>query len=187
MEMATPKHEPNPDGSRVFLRSPASKDFEAFAQVLRDSEEFHRPWTPTLPKGVDPYGEAAFSELVRTNGMVHRRERLLVCRSSDQRIMGIANLSEIVRGSFQSCFLGYWIGSEFANQGYMGEAMPQIVDVAFGRLKLHRIEANIRPENEASVRLVRSAGFQKEGYSPRYLRIAGEWCDHERWAILAPE
>jgi ribosomal-protein-alanine N-acetyltransferase len=180
-----PTNESSAEESRVFLRSPAEPDFEAYAGLLKASEDFHKPWTPTLPAGVDPYGRASFMEWLRTNGMVHRRERLLVCRRSDDRILGLANLSQIVRGSFQSCFLGYWVGAEFANQGYMKEALPQITEAAFGRLKLHRIEANIRPENEASIRLVRGAGFQLEGYSPRYLKIAGEWCDHERWAILA--
>ena len=77
------------------------------------------------------------------------------------------------------------MGAPFAGKGYMGEALPQMVAFAFDELGLHRLEANIRPENEASLRLVQSAGFHKEGYSPRYLNIDGDWRDHERWAILA--
>ncbi len=173
--------------TRVFLRAPEFRDYEEYTALRRASEEFHRPWSPKPPPGVDIHAEQSFAEFVRGNGMVHRRERMLVCRRADQRILGLANLNEIVRGSFQSAFLGYWVGAEFANNGYMGEALPLILGTAFGKLKLHRVEANIRPENEPSIRLVRRAGFKQEGYSPRYLQIAGEWCDHERWAILSDD
>ncbi len=65
--------------------------------------------------------------------------------------------------------------------------MPSVPNRAFGELGLHRLEANIQPDNAASIALVRKPGFRLEGYSPRYLKIAGRWRDHERWAILAEE
>jgi ribosomal-protein-alanine N-acetyltransferase len=176
-----------PQGCRVYLRPPSEADEREFRELLRASEDFHRPWSPAPPPGHDPYGRAAFLEYVRSSGPAARRERRLVCRASDDRILGAAHLSEIVAGCFQSAYLGYWIGAPFARQGYMGEALPLVVTLAFEVLGLHRIEANIRPENAASVRLVKKAGFKKEGYSPRYLKIDGEWRDHERWTILADE
>jgi [ribosomal protein S5]-alanine N-acetyltransferase len=63
--------------------------------------------------------------------------------------------------------------------------MTPLLDDAFRRLRLHRLEANIQPGNAPSIRLVRRLGFRREGYSVRYLRIAGRWRDHERWAILS--
>ena len=95
------------------------------------------------------------------------------------------NINEVVRGIFQSGYLGYWIGAPFARQGYVREGLALVVGHAFEELLLHRLEANIMPENAASLALVRGLGFRREGLSPRYLKIAGEWRDHERWSILA--
>jgi ribosomal-protein-alanine N-acetyltransferase len=67
----------------------------------------------------------------------------------------------------------------------MGEAMRLVTRYAFDEMGLHRLEANIQPANTASIALVRSCGFVQEGYSPDYLRVFGEWRDHERWAIRA--
>lgn len=71
------------------------------------------------------------------------------------------------------------------SSGLMTEALRAAVDFAFGELGLHRLEANIQPDNTASISLVRRLGFKQEGFSPSYLRINGEWRDHERWALLA--
>jgi len=69
----------------------------------------------------------------------------------------------------------------------MTEGLQLVLRHAFRRLKLHRLEANIQPANTASIRLVRSLGFRKEGFSPRYLKIGGRWRDHERWALLVED
>ena len=82
---------------------------------------------------------------------------------------------------------GYYIAAVYARQGYASEALALALDYAFGPLKLHRIEANIQPSNIASCKLVRRLGFRQEGFSPRYLFIAGAWRDHERWAMLSEE
>jgi ribosomal-protein-alanine N-acetyltransferase len=97
------------------------------------------------------------------------------------------NLSQIFMGGFKSAYLGYYVGAPFARLGYMTEAIQLVLKFAFDRMKLHRLEANIQPNNSASIALVRRAGFRKEGYSPRYLKIGGQWRDHERWAIIAED
>ena len=69
----------------------------------------------------------------------------------------------------------------------MTEALGLVLDYAFRQLRLHRLEANIQPENAASIALVERLGFHREGYSPRYLKLGGRWRDHQRWAIVAED
>lgn len=102
-------------------------------------------------------------------------------------IVGVVNLNEIVRGVFQNAYLGYYGTVGMTGRGLMSEAVSLVVTEAFGRLGLHRLEANIQPDNKPSRALVKKLGFRQEGYSPRYLKIGGEWRDHERWAILAED
>jgi [ribosomal protein S5]-alanine N-acetyltransferase len=97
------------------------------------------------------------------------------------------NLMEIVHGIFQSAYLGYYGMAWCAGSGLMTEAVRLGVVHGFGVLGLHRLEANIQPDNARSLALVRRLGFRCEGFSPRYLCIGGVWRDHERWALLADE
>jgi ribosomal-protein-alanine N-acetyltransferase len=99
----------------------------------------------------------------------------------------VFSLSQIFMGGFRSAYLGYYVGSPFANQGYMSEGLQLVLSEAFKRLKLHRVEANIQPSNASSIALASRAGFSREGYSRRYLKIGGRWRDHERWAILVED
>jgi ribosomal-protein-alanine N-acetyltransferase len=123
--------------------------------------------------------------------LARSKERTAACRliwrHSDQVLLGAINLTEMVRGKFQSGFLGYYLGAAYAGHGYMTEALQLMLRIAFRDLRLHRVEANIRPGNQASSRLVRRAGFRLEGCSRRYLKIAGRWRDHERWALIAED
>jgi ribosomal-protein-alanine N-acetyltransferase len=163
---------------RVFLRPPARSDEDEFVASMRASRSLHRPWlyAPQTPEDFREY----LARALRTS-----TEFFLACRREDDAIVGFLNLSEIVRGSFQSAYLGYGAVARFAGQGYMSEALELLLHEAFTGLRLHRIEANIQPENAASIALVRRGGFKLEGLSPRYLKIGGRWRDHERWAMLS--
>jgi ribosomal-protein-alanine N-acetyltransferase len=137
-----------------------------------------RPWvTP-------PASRAAFSAYLRRARRATERA-FLVCRREDRAIAGVINVSQIFLGNFRSAYLGYYAGAPFMGQGYMSEGLRLVLRHAFGVLGLHRLEANIQPKNRASIDLVRRAGFRREGFSPRYLKILGRWRDHERWAITA--
>jgi [ribosomal protein S5]-alanine N-acetyltransferase len=169
----------NPDG-RVYLRVPSRSDAEEFIALMRASRAFHRPWA-TAPADEERF--AAYLADARRPDF----EAMLACRRADHAIIGFFNLSQIARGLLQSAYLGYAVGKPFAGQGYMREGIELVLRNAFATLRLHRVEANIQPGNQASIALARGAGFRREGFSPRYLKIGGRWRDHERWAILSDE
>ena len=133
-----------------------------------------------------PSTAAAYRAYVGHLGKPTHQGHLVVLRSSGA-LVGVINLNEIVRGVFRSAYLGYYAFPPHVGRGYMSEGLRLVLGRAFGELGLHRVEANIQPENTASLALVRRLGFRREGFSPRYLKIAGRWRDHERWALLAEE
>ena len=102
-------------------------------------------------------------------------------------LVGCINVSEIVRGAFQSAYLGFYAFVPYAGQRLMKQAMRLVITEAFSTLGLHRLEANVQPMNERSTKLVESLGFRREGFSPRYLKIGDQWCDHHRYAITAED
>lgn len=101
-----------------------------------------------------------------------------------QQVILDFRFSNVVRGAFRSCFLGYLQDEAHCGKGYMFEALNKGIWYMFAQENLHRIEANIMPRNAPSIKLALKLGFQKEGYSPRFLNIHGEWEDHERYALL---
>jgi len=167
-------------GERVAIRRPTAGDRDEFVALMLASREFHRPWVDP------PKTAAAYEEYLRMRQKPDM-DGFLVCVRETGAVAGYVNLNCIVRGFFQSAYLGYAIGAPFAGKGYMSEALRLVTRDAFGEMKLHRVEANVQPANAASIALVRGCGFRREGFSPRYLQVFGEWRDHERWALLADE
>jgi ribosomal-protein-alanine N-acetyltransferase len=170
-----------PEGARVGLRVLERSDREAFLGLARESRELHRPWT------YPPERSDQFDDLFARSRRDDFACLVSVLTADERDITGVFTISQIVRGAFQSAYLGYYAHQRHANQGLMREAMEQVLDHAFGPLALHRLEANIQPGNQPSIALARGAGFRLEGFSPRYLLIGGQWRDHERYAITADE
>ena len=94
-------------------------------------------------------------------------------------------LSNVRRGSAQTASLGYWMGVTYAGRGYMREAVSTLLPVAFGTLRLHRIEAASMLNNAASIRVLEVCGFEREGIARSYLKINGRWEDHILYARVA--
>ena len=167
-------------GKRVYLRTPTRRDLKEFLTLNRASTELHRG---LVSPPIQTTQFTAFLERCRRTDAAC----FFICRVEDRRIVGSINLSQIFLGGFRNAYLGYFIGAPYAARGYMTEAIGLMLRHAFRNLKLRRLEANIQPGNVASVALVKGAGFVREGYSRRYLKVCGRWRDHERWAILAED
>ena len=166
---------------RVRLRSLARADATAFVAAVQASRALHRAWVHP-PDSIDEFRRRLPRAAATAN-----RVALVAVDALDGSLAGVFNLSEIIRGPLQQAYLGYYAFASHAGRGYMQEAMGLVLDHAFRLLRLHRIEANIQPDNAPSIALAHRAGFTKEGFSPRYLKIAGRWRDHERWAINADD
>lgn len=105
----------------------------------------------------------------------------------DGRFAGQLTVGNIVRASLRSAWIGYWVASEHASGGVATAAAALAVDHAFGPAGLHRLEATVRPENVASIRVLTKLGFRKEGLFQRYLEVDGAWRDHLCFAITEEE
>lgn len=161
--------------SNMIIREPTMEDKAAFILEMQCSQALHSPWV------VSPQTEEKFDEYIQRSQKANQKY-FLACNAVGN-IVGVFNISEIVLGAFQSAYLGFYSVENYAGQGYMSHGLKLVLKNIFEELKLHRIEANIQPENFQSINLVKANGFSKEGFSPRYLNINGVWCDHERWAL----
>jgi ribosomal-protein-alanine N-acetyltransferase len=101
-------------------------------------------------------------------------------------LIGSCSYTNFVRGAFHACHLGYQVGREYEGRGFMSEALRECNAFAFGTLRMHRIMANFRPENDRSRALLMRLGFTEEGFAKDYLFIDGAWRDHVLTALVNP-
>ena len=164
--------------SELHLAAPTEDRRGQVLGAMRRSRRLHRPWVyaPQTDAGYDRWlARQATDEF----------EGFLILRRSDDELVGMCNLSQIVRDPLQSAYMGFAAMEGYAGRGYMRAGLGLVLRRAFGPVGLHRVEANIQPGNEASKALVSSLGFVREGYSERYVKVGGRWRDHERWALRA--
>ena len=153
-------------------------DEREFTAAARASRELHRPWL--FPPDTPEQFAAYLARAARDDHAVY-----LIRHTGCGGLAGYVSINNIVRGALQSGSVGYGAFAGHEGRGLMSQGLRAVLDEAFGTLGLHRLEANIQPGNEPSLRLARRAGFQREGFSPKYLLVDGDWRDHERWAIRA--
>jgi ribosomal-protein-alanine N-acetyltransferase len=162
----------------VVLAHPAPADADEFIAAAIESAPLHGSWVSAPDTGE------------RFTAFLNRAARedqasYLIRHAACGGLVGYVNINNIVRGALRSGHLGYAAFRSHAGRGLMTKGLAAVVTDAFTSLGLHRLEANIQPDNAPSLNLVRRLGFRREGFSPRYLLIDGQWRDHERWAVLA--
>lgn len=173
---------------RLTIRLPEMADVPEIIRYYSENRDHLQPFSPIFAS--DFVDEAIWIEQVK----VRAREfaagesfrAFLYSHESPKRIVGNLNLTQVHRGPFQGCVLGYNLALEEQGKGYMTEAVAGAVAFAFGTWKLHRVAANYMPRNTKSGAVLERCGFQVEGHAPAYLLINGKWEDHVLTAITNP-
>jgi [ribosomal protein S5]-alanine N-acetyltransferase len=174
---------------RLLLRLPTVKAAPRMLAYLKENQEHFAPWSPPDPPGY--YTESYWRERLAAARTEFKRGQSLRLvfferKSPDGPVIGDCNFTNIMRGPFQACYLGYKLDRQRVGQGLMYEGLAAAITYAFKELGLHRIMANYVPVNERSGRLLRRLGFVVEGYARDYLFIAGDWRDHLLTALTNP-
>lgn len=170
--------------SRTRLVTP--EDATVIAELQTRNRAFLAPWEPVRE---DTYFTVVGQRADITTAL-ERHERgeslPLVVLDRDGEVAGRLTLSGIVRGSFLSCSMGYWLSEDRTGQGLATEAVEAAVHIAFDEMGLHRVEAGTLRSNSASQGVLGRAGFKQYGLAPGYLKIAGRWEDHVLFQRLNP-
>jgi ribosomal-protein-alanine N-acetyltransferase len=172
----------------ILLRAFTYSDRAQWRRVRADNRQWLMKWEATTPK--IPGGSiqrvsdnsslnVSFGRMVRGNKREAKAGRSFAFGIfKGANLIGQINLSGVIYGALRGGHIGYWIDQSFSNRGYMTSAVNMVTDFAFSELALHRIEINIRPENEPSIRVAQKCGYKFEGLRPNYLHIDGAWRDH---------
>ena len=166
---------------RLLLRLLEPQEAERMRRYVNENREHLKPWEPSRPEGYYTTGFWQLELKRRQNDFfMGEAVRLAIFfkGSPDGPVVGVCNFTEIMRGAFQACFLGYSVHHKYQGLGIMHEALDAAVDFMFKKFELHRVMANYIPRNERSGRLLRKLGFTVEGFARDYLNINGKWEDH---------
>lgn len=174
---------------RLVLKTLDGSAAEMVSAYFVRNKEFLRRWEPE--RDADFFTATAMLKMLEDEQVemdAGRALKLWIFKKGEaSRVIGSLGFNNIVRGCFQSCFLGYRLSEEEQGKGYMTEALKAGCHVMFSEFGLHRVEANIMPHNAASLRVTEKSGFRNEGLSRRYLKINGRWEDHIHMVRLADD
>jgi ribosomal-protein-alanine N-acetyltransferase len=179
-------HGRTPTGVDLTLRPLTHADGSVFQAVRRANAQWLEPWDATAPEPDAP--ARTYEELVTQYDLDGAAGRALpLAVEAEGRVVGQVNVGTVVYGSFRSCYIGYWVSRALAGQLVVPTGVALVADHLFWRVGLHRIEINIRPENTASLAVVRKLGFRFEGRRPHYLHIDGAWREHLSFALTTED
>lgn len=170
---------------RLKLLEPHQADI--MVRFRLDNRDYLKPWEPTRPPEFFTEG---FWQVQLRASLREFRQGTSMCLTlldrNEREVLGVCNFTNIVRGTFQACHLGYALSERHQGKGLMFEALDTAIDYMFGVQGLNRIMANYMPHNERSGRLLTRLGFSIEGRAERFLRIDGRWEDHVLTSRLNP-
>jgi ribosomal-protein-alanine N-acetyltransferase len=169
----------------ISLRIIKPRDAKTLERLVLSNRTWLKPWEAT-----NPHGPTSFDFKSQIRGLLRQLENdeglpFLILYKGE--IVGQLNVANILHGSVSSCVVGYWIIPEVAGKGITPTAVALAMDYVFKVVGLHRVEIDIRPENEASIRVVEKLGLRPEGLKKNYIHINNAWRDHFVFALTADE
>lgn len=173
----------------VALRPPRLRDASPWSRTRLQDRAYLQRWEPTALGSWQERNSALAwpAQWGALRGLGRRGQALPFSITVNGEFAGQLTVGNIVRGALRSGWIGYWVTERLAGGGVATSAVALTVDHCFGRAGLHRLEATVRPENVASVRVLEKAGFRREGLFERYLDVAGAWRDHYVYAVTTED
>jgi len=174
----------------VEVRSLRARDATAWSEVRVRNERWLAPWegrSPSMPPASwrDRHSPAVFALMLRNQRREARAGRMLpFAVFVNGRLSGQVTVNSVVRGALDGGHVGYWVDERVAGRGVLPTALALVLDHCFGPVGLHRVEADVQPNNPASLRVVAKLGFIEEGRLRRYLFIDEDWRDHVAFSLL---
>ncbi|MDF2890728.1 MAG: alanine acetyltransferase [Clostridia bacterium] len=175
-------------GENIYIRLLEQSDAEARLRLNLNNKEFFQTYTPKREEAfytLEVQLKIIKEDIEQSKNDV--RYSFGIFLNETDELIGNVALTEVLRGSLQSCYIGYYLDQQQNGKGCMTEAVKLAVDFAFRELKLHRIEAGVMPHNIRSMRVLEKAGFHKEGIAVKNVKINGRWEDHQVLAIVAAD
>ena len=169
---------------RLYLRILKPNYARDVLEYYKRNHNFLKEWEPKRTKDFYTLSYQKRQLSYEYNMFKNRKLiRFWIFKKEDNKLIGNIGLSNIIMGNFKSCFMGYKLDKDEINNGYMTEAIREAVRIMFDDFDLHRIEVNVVPRNERSLKVMKKLKFEQEGYSRRYLEINGKWEDHVHFAV----
>jgi len=164
---------------RMVIRLVCERDDLRLADYYSENRQFLKPWEPVRDESY--YSTSGWQARLAMMEQTHKEESafyFVLMDPDEQEVRGVANFSNVVRGAFNACYLGYSLGQRWQGQGLMFEGLTSAIRYMLRVQAMHRIMANYMPHNQRSGNLLARLGFEKEGYAKDYLLIDGQWQDH---------
>ncbi|MFT4188905.1 MAG: GNAT family protein [Aeromicrobium sp.] len=172
---------------RIGVRPIRRSDVPRWERLRAENQQWLTPWDATLPPG-EAQQVTTYRQMVGAlRRKAKRGEWMPFVSTWDGRMVGQVTASMISRGPAQSASVGYWVAADHAGRRITPTAVALVCDHLFGAAGLHRVDVAIRPENHASLAVVRRLGFTEIGLAPKYLHIDGAWADHRLFQLLSED
>lgn len=170
---------------RLVLKTANEINVEDMLDYYRENRQHLGPYEPTRDDTFYTFREQSIQLAYDQDNLRNEMGlKLYLSKPGMNRIIGILNFSQIIKGAFCSCYVGYGLDARYTGQGYMHEALKLGIQIMFKEYGLHRIEGNVMPRNTRSIAVLEKLGFVPEGLAKKYLKINGVWEDHRHYVLL---